>query len=575
MSREERVVPGTPRRRVQARLPDGRLLDAPAGAALAEIACAAARPGEPLLIAAVVDGRLKGLGEPLRHDAEVRLVGLADADGARIYRRSLVLLLVTAAQELFPAAQVFIEHSAARSAGYLCEVRGRAAFSEAELGELEARMREIVAADAPISKTSMSAEQAAALFRARGEEDKAALFARRQPAAPTLYTLRGRVDYFQGLMVPSAGYLRHFALAAQAPGFMLYFPHQSRPDGLTPPAPYPKLFAVFAEAGGWLDKLGIRSAGALNAAIADGRLPEISLVSEALHEARLAEIAAQIGVEPGRVRLVLVAGPSASGKTSFARRLAIQLLARGQRPFPVSLDDYYRPSGETPKGPDGRPDYEGLDALDIALLNDQLSALLRGDTVRLPRYDFASGSRRDGPAATLGPDNVLIVEGIHGLNPALAARLPAERVFRVYVSALTQLNLDRHDRISTTDCRLLRRIVRDAARRGYSARDTLARWDQVTRAEKENIFAFQENGDAIFNSALAHELAVLRPFAEPLLLQVRPQAPEFVEAVRLLSFLKWFEPAPPDPVPGNSILREFIGGSLLDGFSLWPLAGRG
>jgi len=398
------------------------------------------------------------------------------------------------------------------------------------------------------------------------------LFARRSPSTVTLYELRGRVDYFQGLMAPSTGYLRHFALALQAPGFMLYFPHQSRPDVIEPPAPYPKLFSVFEEAGGWLDKLGIRSAGALNQAIAAGRLPEISLVGEALHGARIAEIAAQIAAEAGRVKLVLVAGPTSSGKTTFSKRLAVQLLARGQRPFPLSLDDYFRSRAETPLGHNGLPDYESLTALDLGLFNDQLLALMQGDEVRLPRYDFVRGVRGEGPSVRLGAEDILIVEGIHGLNPALASRLPVERVFRVYVSALTQLNLDRHNRVSTTDCRLIRRIVRDASRRGHTARDTLSRWDEVTQAEKANIFAFQENGDAIFNSALAHELAVLRPFAEPLLLQVRPDAAEFVEAVRLLSFLKWFEPAPPDAIPGNSILREFVGGSQLDGFSLWPLS---
>jgi uridine kinase len=574
MQRTADVVEAAPRRTVQARLGDGRVFEAPAGTALAEITRAAARPGEPLVIAAILNGRLRSLAEPLKHDAELRPIGLADGDGARIYRRSLVFLLVTAAQELHPDAQVFIEHSAAQAAGYFCEVRGRDPFGPAELQRLEAHMREMVAADVPIQRTSLPAEEAAALFSARGEDDKATLFARRRGQAVTLYSLRGRVDYFQGLMAPGTGYLRHFALAAQPPGFMLYFPDQSRPDVIQPAAPYPKLFAVFEEAGGWLDKLGIRSAGALNEAIAAGRLPEISLVGEALHEARISEIAAEIAGEPGRVKLVMVAGPTSSGKTSFAKRLAIQLLARGQRPFPLSLDDYFKPRAQTPLGPDGRPDYEGLSALELELFNDHLLALMRGEQVLLPHYDFKSGDRKQGPSVRLSRDDVVIVEGIHGLNPALASRVPAERVFRVYVSALTQLNLDRHNRVNTTDCRLIRRTVRDAARRGHSARDTLSRWDAVTRAEKENIFAFQENGDAIFNSALAHELAVLRAFAEPLLLQVRPDVPEFVEAVRLLSFLKWFEPAPPDPVPGNSILREFIGGSLLDGFSLWPVAPR-
>ncbi len=370
-------------------------------------------------------------------------------------------------------------------------------------------------------------------------------------------------------MVPSAGYLRHFALEPLPSGFMLHFPHQGQPELTEPVSGYPKLFAVFDEAGRWLERLGIRGAGMLNDAVAAGRLPEVSLVAEALHEARIAEIAAEIADAPA-VRVVLVAGPSASGKTTFSKRLAVQLLARGRRPYPLGLDDYFLDRESTPTGADGRPDFETLRALDLELLEEQLTALLAGRRVRLPHYDFKTGRRQPGPEVGLRPDDVLIVEGIHGLNPELVPGRPPESLYRVYVSALTQLNLDRHNRVSTSDCRLVRRLVRDAATRGYSARDTLARWESVTRAEKRNIFAFQERADAIFNSALVHELAVLRPLAEPLLLQVRPERPEFVEANRLLSFLQWFAPAPADPVPDNSILREFIGGSILERFSLWP-----
>jgi uridine kinase len=563
------ITPGRPRERVQARLPDGRIFEAPPGTPLAEIMCAANDQPDTLIVAAVVNGRLRELNTLLDADADVIPVTTRDTDGMRIYRRSLVFLLVTAAAEVFPQAAVLVEHSGS-TGGYYCEVSGRPPFTQDELRRIETRMREIVAGDEPFLKSQVPLSEAVELFRARGEDDKARLLAHRQKGTLVLYSLRGHRDYLQGYMVPSAGYVRAFALHAFPPGFVLQFPHQERPTHLSPLAPYPKLFAVFEEAGRWLDRLGIRSAGALNDAIVAGRLPEVSLVAEALHEARLAHIAAEIAAARDRIRVVLVAGPSASGKTTFAKRLAVQLLAGGLRPFPLGLDDYFLDRERTPRDASGQLDYETLHALDLALFNEHLLSLIAGRTTQLPRYNFITGRREPGPAVTLGPDHIVIVEGIHGLNPALVPSLPPECVYRVYVSALTQLNLDRHNRVSTTDSRLIRRIVRDAASRGYTATDTLRRWESVKRGEKQHIFPFQENSDAIFNSALAHELAVLRPLAEPLLLQVRPHTPEYVEANRLLSFLQWFRPAPPDNVPDNSILREFIGGSILENFRLWP-----
>ncbi len=356
---------------------------------------------------------------------------------------------------------------------------------------------------------------------------------------------------------------------------MLQFPHQSSPSEMGCVAPYPRLFSVFEEAGGWLDRLGIRSVGALNDAVVSGRLPEISLVAEALQEARIARIASDIAAERDRIRIVLIAGPSSSGKTTFSKRLAVQLLANGVRPFPLCLDDYFVEREKTPRDEQGRLDYESLGALDVALFNEQLLSLIAGEPTTTPRYNFMTGLREVGPTVTLGSDDIIIVEGIHGLNPALVPDLPADTVYRVYVSALTQLNLDRHNRVSTTDSRLIRRIVRDAASRGYTAAETLRRWDVVTRGERTWIFPYQEMSDAIFNSALVHELAILRPLAEPLLLQVRPGTPEYLEANRLLSFLRWFRSAPPDSVPDNSILREFIGGSVLESFHLWPQSESG
>jgi len=569
-SPEIHLVP--PRRTVHARFGDGRVYEAPVRTRLGDILTVAYPEGDSpavAIVAAIVDGRLRELQTPLVSDADVTPVLVTDPDGARIYRRSLSFLLVTAAAEVFPEAGVMIEHSAPTVGGYFCSVRGRAPFSRDDLRALEVRMREIVAADHAIDKSIVPVSEATQLFSDRGELDKARLLAHRRRDTLVLYELRGRRDYFQGYMVPSTGCLRGFGLEWFPAGFLLCFPHQARPLEVAHVEPYPKLFEMFEEAAGWLDKLGIRNAGSLNDAIQEGRLPEISLVAEALHEARIAKIASEIAAAGDRIRVVLVAGPSSSGKTTFSKRLAVQLLANGRHPFPLALDDYFVDRENTPRDENGEVDFEALHALDVHLFNEHLLSLMSGHTTTLPRYSFVLGRRQAGQTVTLTRDHVIIVEGIHGLNPALVPDLPREAVYRVYVSALTQLNLDRHNRVSTADSRLVRRIVRDAASRGYTAAETIRRWPSVQRGEKQHIFPYQEHSDAIFNSSLVHELAVLRSAAEPLLLQVRSEDPEYVEANRLLSFLQWFRPAPADPVPDNSILREFIGNSILENFVLW------
>ncbi len=552
------IRPGAPRACVQARLADGRIFEAPPGTPLADILCVAAQPGDTPVVAAILNNKLCELTTPLVRDSDVRPVRLSETDGARIYRRSLVFLLAAAAHQVFPGVELFVEHAATTAGAYFCEIGGREPFTEAELQRLEARMHELVAEDRPFVKRVAPLSEAIELFRARGEDDKVRLLAHRQKDTLVLYSLNGYHDYLQGYMVPSSGYVRTFALHAWPPGFLLQFPHQDTPETLSPSAPYPKLFAVFEEYAHWLARLNIRSAGALNDAITSGRLAEVSLVAEALHEGRLAAIAGDIAAQRDRVKLVLVAGPSASGKTTFSKRLAIQLLAHGLQPFPLALDDYFVDRELTPRDEQGQLDYETIRALDVALFNQHLLALTEGRSVQLPHYNFLTGLREPGATVTLGPNTVVIVEGIHGLNPELVPALPPDYLYRVYVSALTQLNLDRHNRVNTTDTRLIRRIVRDAATRGYTAAQTLARWESVKRGEKLYIFPYQENSDAIFNSALVHELAVLRPLAEPLLLQVRHNSPQYVEANRLLSFLQWFRPALGAPVPDNSILQEFI-----------------
>ena len=429
-------------------------------------------------------------------------------------------------------------------------------------------MREIVEEDEPIIRQRLKLADAIALFESRGDADKVRLLKYRAKDDLVLYGIRGVSDYFPGFMVPSTGYLRWFALRPCPPGFVLHFPRTIAPTRLQPYKRYPKLMAVFREYGEWMRLMHVGDVGGLNEAIASDRTREVILVAEALHEQRVAQIAEGIRERRPSVRLVLIAGPSSSGKTTFARRLSVQLLANGIRPFALGLDDYFVDREKTPRDEEGNYDYEALGALDLELFNEHLLKLMDGQPVQLPRYNFRTGKREQGPTVQLSGDHVIVVEGIHGLNPALVPHIPPENIYRIYISALTQLNLDQHNRVPTTDTRLIRRIVRDATYRGYSAQETISRWDSVRRGERKYIFPYQEHADVMFNSALLYELAVLRPLVEPLLLQIRPKTPEYIEARRLLAFLSWFLPADSKWVPDNSILREFIGGSALRDFSL-------
>jgi uridine kinase len=332
---------------------------------------------------------------------------------------------------------------------------------------------------------------------------------------------------------------------------------------------YPKLLAAFRQYGQWLERLGIGSVGALNDAIQEGRSRAVILVSEALHEQNIAEIARRISGRGEHARVVLIAGPSSSGKTTFSRRLAVQLLALGLSPFALELDNFFVDREKTPLGEDSQFDFEALEALDLDLLGEDLSRLIAGEAVQLPKYNFKAGKRETGETIQLGPEHIIILEGIHGLDPRLVPPSVADRAFRIYVSALTQLNLDRHNRVSTTDTRLIRRIVRDTFERGYTAVQTISQWESVRRGEKKYIFPFQENADAMFNSALVYELSALKPLAEPILRQVPYGIPEYIEAKRLLAFLEWFLPVESDIIPDNSLMREFVGGSNLKDFTVW------
>ncbi len=560
---EVEVRPGQPRRTAQVRFPDGRIFEAPVGTPLEAYVRAAYPDPEVPIVAAVLDGQLRELTYHIVRDVEVVPVDLSDSDGLRIYRRSLVFLLVVAARELFPEARIFVDHSVP-SGGFFCEVRGRPPFSRAELARLEARMRELVAEDLPIGKERVPLEEARRLFAARGEEDKVRLLEGRKKGYVTLYSLKGLRDYFHGYMVPSTGYLRYFGISPCPGGFVLQYPQKETPTEIRPFREAASLMLVFHQYGEWLHLLDVEDVGGLNRAVRDGRIREVILVAEALHRQRISQIAEEIARRKGEVRLILIAGPSSSGKTTFARRLAVQLLALGLRPFPLGLDDYFVDREKTPRDENGEYDFESLYALDLELFQTHLQALMEGKEVRLPRYNFHTGRREAGPTVRLGSDHVILIEGIHGLNPELVGpRIPLQRMFRIYISALTQLNIDRYNRISTTDTRLLRRIVRDATYRGYSAEETLARWPSVRRGEKRWIFPYQERADVMFNSALVYELAVLKPLVEPLLLQVSHDGRQRLEARRLLAFLEWFEPCGSELVPDDSILREFIGGSIL------------
>jgi uridine kinase len=558
----------TPRPTVEIHLPDGRAISGPRGTPVGDFLRLLEKETTAPIVGAIINGELRELTYPIQMDAKVKPITTSDADGARIYRRSLVFLLETAFEEIFPGAVLTVDHSVA-SGGYYCQVSGRPPLTQAELNLLEERMRQMVEQDLPFERQEVPISQAIEYFKAKGAEDKVRLLAHRQKDYLTLYQLKEHRDYHHGYMVPSTGYLRWFALSPTGEGFTLRFPRRHAPTELLPFAEYPKLLSTFRQYGDWLQRLGISSVGALNDAIRANRIGEVILVSEALHEQQISEIAAQIASRLDQVRVVFIAGPSASGKTTFSKRLSIQLLARGISPFPLEMDNYFVDRELTPRDENGELDFESIHALNRERLVDDLRRLSAGETVQLPRYNFQKGKSEPGQIIQLKSNEIIILEGIHGLNPALTTDIPPEHTFRIYVSALTQLNLDRHNRVSTTDTRLIRRIVRDARERGYTAQQTIQRWESVRRGEKRYIFPYQENADVMFNSALVYELSALKPFAEPLLRQVPFGKPEYVEAKRLLAFLEWFLPLESDLIPDNSILREFIGNSILRDFTIW------
>ncbi len=558
----------SPRSEVEIRLPDERVLSGPRGTFVGEflqpiVEEYAAAP----IVGAIVNNELRELTYPIRIESTVQPVTMEDEDGMRIYRRTLTLILEAAFEDLFPTARLTIDHSVA-AGGYFCQVSDHATLITEDLARLKTAMQDIVAKDIPLIREKTPLQDAILHFQNKGHTDKVRLLAHRKKDFLILYRLGKHCDYHHGYMLPSAGYVKWFDLELVEGGFTLRFPRRGSPKAISPMAEFPKMLAAFRRYGDLLSTLGIESAGALNDAVLGGRFQEVVLVAEARHEQHIAEVAALIAKRREQIHVILIAGPSSSGKTTSSKRLSVQLLAHGISPFPMEMDNYFVERAKTPLDEAGHYDFESIHALDREQLGHDLQRLIAGERVQLPKFNFRAGHQEPGEVVQLQPGQIVIMEGIHGLHPDLLP-LPAEHTFRIYISALTQLNLDRYNRVSTTDTRMLRRIVRDARERGYTAQDTIGRWDSVTRGEKRNIFPYQENADIIFNSALVYELSVLRPFAEPLLRQVPFGTHEFIEAKRLLALLEWFVPMNREIVPNNSILCEFIGGSVLKDFKVW------
>lgn len=514
------------------------------------------------VVAAIVDNELRELAFRPEQPCRVEFLDLHHPEGMRIYQRSLTYLLIMAAKELFPQGVVSIEHSHGR--GLYCEIYKDPALTGEDVAALETKMKELVEQDLPIVRQRWPLDQAIDYFRKQGWEDKAQLLKYRDKPYLNMYCCGQFRDYLYGYLVPSTGYLKTFRLRYYMPGLVLELPDEAEPYRLPPFQERPKLFAIFREAEQWARILGVATAGALNDRIQAGEGEELVRLNEALHEKKIAQIADEIYRHRDRLRVILIAGPSSSGKTTFAQRLSIQLKVNGMQPVSISLDDYFVDREQTPRDENGQYDFEALEAIDLELFNEQLAAIIQGKKVELPSYNFKLGRREYlGRTIQVGPEQPIIIEGIHGLNERLTASIPRDRKYKIYISAITALNIDRHNRIPTTDVRLLRRIVRDSQFRGHNAAATLRWWPMVRRGEERNIFPFQEEADIMFNSALVYELAVLKKYAEPLLKEIDSSMPEYVAAKRLLRFLECFVPLGEVEIPCTSILKEFIGGSCL------------
>ena len=543
---------------------EGQTLDVKDGTTYLELAKNFQKKFDHDIVLVLENNKMRELFRKVKDGATVTFLTTGQIDGYNTYRRSATLLLLKAIYDVEGMEAVRgmkVEFSV--SEGYYVSSK-KMPVDQETLGRIERRMKELVNENLPIEKHSIPVEEAIEHFTEHGMIDKARLFRFRRSSSVNVYLLDNFEDYYYGYMVPSTGYLKYFKLIPYDEGFVLEFPPRKTPETFGPFKEQHKVFQTLKSSTKWGEILDVGTVGALNEQISAGNIGNIILAQEAIMEKELGNIAEQIAALPDK-KLIMIAGPSSSGKTTFSHRLSIQLMAHGLKPHPIAVDNYFVERVDTPKDENGQYNFECLEAMDIELFNQQMSALLRGEEVYMPTFNFISGTKEyKGNSLKLGPEDVLVIEGIHCLNDALSYSLPAENKFKIYVSALTQMNIDEHNRIPTTDGRLLRRMVRDARTRGASAQKTISMWPSVRRGEDENIFPYQESADVVFNSALIYELSVLKQYAEPLLFGIKPEEPEYLEAKRLLKFLNYFQGIDSNMIPGNSILREFIGGSFFN-----------
>lgn len=535
----------------------------PKGVSLDTIAKEVQKEYRDDIILALFDNKLMELRGCLHRDGNLAFLTTADKNGRRAYRRSVVFLMQRALMSLYPegGVDIAIDHSLGQ--GYYCRITGNVKVDDKLLEDLETEMRVLVERDLPLQKRSIKTAEARRIFASRGMMDKENLMKYRTSSNTNVYELDGCIDYFYGYMASSTGMLSYFALYPYEEGFVLQFPDKNTKE-VAEFHPANKLFHILQASEKWGQDMDIPTVGALNDAICQGKTRDIILTQEAYMERRIGALAEKIVADPNK-KFVLIAGPSSSGKTTFSHRLSAQLRALGVNPHPIPLDDYYLDRDQIPLDEFGEKDFESIEGLDIELFNSDMQKLLQGERVLLPSFNFKIGKREyKDHYMQLGNRDILVIEGIHGLNERMSASLPRENKFKIYISALTQLNIDEHNPLATTDGRLIRRIVRDARTRGTIAKDTIAMWDSVRRGEEKNIFPFQEQADEMFNSALIYEMAVLKTYAQPQLFAIEPGCKEYAEAKRLLKLLDYFLNIPADDICNNSIVREFIGGSCFN-----------
>lgn len=534
------------------------------GTTLSDLAKQVQLPQEPIILLAYMDGKLRELFTPMTKDCHVRFVTLKEQAGYMAYKRTATLMFLKACEDLLgtgATTKIALDYSIGNS--IFCDFLEDRVIDEAFARSIQKRMEELAKANLPITKRSLDTDQAAKYFDRIGFKGKKELFQFRRESKMNIYSLDGYDNYFYGYMAPSTGYISAFLVSAYQHGGVLQIPKRKQTEEIVPFTPQPKLFHVMQRSREWTKTMGVDTVGALNDEITHGNINHLILLQEGLQEKLLADIADEI-VSKNK-RIILIAGPSSSGKTTFSHRLSIQLQIAGLTPHPVSMDDYFLDRELSPRDENGNYNFETIASLDVDLLTKHINQLLDGEEIDVPSYNFITGKREyHGHKLKIGEKDVLVMEGIHGLNGTLTNEIPEDAKYRIYVSALNQINLDEHNRIPSSDGRLLRRIVRDAMTRGNDARETISRWDSVRKGEEDNIFPYQEEADVMFNSAQIYEIAVLKQYAEPLLFAVPRDCPEYQEAKRLLKFLEYFLNIPSEAIPKTSLLREFIGGSCFE-----------